>query len=78
MDSDYIFDIGDVVNLLSGGPFMTISEVHGDFINCMWFNNNGDLQKGQFPVETVEFSVPEEKDDIIANFGFPGNQGSDL
>lgn len=34
-----LFDIGDVVTLLSGGPKMTVTEIFtNNTINCMWFN----------------------------------------
>jgi len=32
------FKIGDVVQLLSGGPNMTVCMVNGDEVSCRWFN----------------------------------------
>lgn len=32
------FSVGDVVQLKSGGESMTIEEVDGDNISCVWFD----------------------------------------
>ncbi len=31
------FKVGDVVQLMSGGPKMTVSELAGSQVWCMWF-----------------------------------------
>ena len=33
------FKAGDVVQLKSSGPFMTVSEVEGSQVHCVWFGN---------------------------------------
>ena len=32
-----MFKAGDVVQLKSGGPLMTVSEVNGSIVHCRWF-----------------------------------------
>jgi uncharacterized protein YodC (DUF2158 family) len=38
--------VGDVVQLKSGGPQMTIDEISGDQAHCVWFV--GDDQRGNW------------------------------
>lgn len=38
---------GDVVQLNSGGPKMTVSEIDGDTVYCEWFIE-GDVRRGSF------------------------------
>jgi uncharacterized protein YodC (DUF2158 family) len=45
------FTVGDVVELLSGGPHMTITgiiELNECLISCLWFVDDK-LQSGSFP-----------------------------
>jgi uncharacterized protein YodC (DUF2158 family) len=53
------FDIGDTVALLSGGPAMTVCEVHGDVTACMWFDGS-ELRKANFPSNTIECVILDE------------------
>jgi uncharacterized protein YodC (DUF2158 family) len=49
------FAVGDVVQLKSGGPAMTVSSDGGqssDRIFCEWFWNN-ELRSAHFPPETL-------------------------
>lgn len=48
------FNIGDVVELKSGGPSMTVSELSkdGKMVNCMWFSENTP-KKHMFTNETL-------------------------
>lgn len=50
-----MINVGDVVVLKSGGPLLTVTYV--DFNNsiCIWFNENGILQKEQFPISSLLF-----------------------
>ncbi len=34
--------IGDIVQLNSGGPLMTVESIEGDSCDCCWMNENGD------------------------------------
>src|ERR1700730_234295 len=40
---------GDLVRLRSGGPLMTIKNVEGDQVNCIW-TEEGEIRSGSFPV----------------------------
>jgi uncharacterized protein YodC (DUF2158 family) len=40
---------GDLVRLRSGGPLMTVKNVEGDQVNCIW-SEEGEIQSGSFPV----------------------------
>jgi uncharacterized protein YodC (DUF2158 family) len=47
--------VGDVVQLKSGGPQMTVCKIdeEGITINCCWFNGKK-VEKADFPLETLE------------------------
>ena len=50
---------GDVVVSKSGGPLMTIQNVHSDgLLECSWFRGDNELTTAQFASEAVE-SPPE-------------------
>ncbi len=34
------FKIGDLVQLKSGGPVMTVTYLDGDKVHCRWFNKD--------------------------------------
>jgi len=36
------FSVGDVVQLKSGGEPMTVEEVHGNDVSCVWFEGKKD------------------------------------
>lgn len=48
------FSIGDRVRLKSGGPVMTIEEISGDDISCVWFDNAGVVVRNIFNPQTIE------------------------
>ena len=50
--------VGDIVVLKSGGPRMTVVADDQDNVQCIWFNNNNDLEKAAFLASVV---VPWEK-----------------
>ena len=56
-DEDYEdvaeFEIGDTVQLHSGGPLMTIKEVHVEFLICRWFNKDDNLQSAEFNIQEI-------------------------
>lgn len=42
------FQIGNVVQLLSGGPYMTINEIDNDRVCCIWFPTKENLSSAFF------------------------------
>lgn len=44
---------GDIVQLKSGGPYMTIYSVSGDKIGCVWFVDKKP-EHASFAAETLE------------------------
>jgi uncharacterized protein YodC (DUF2158 family) len=51
------FKPGDVVQVKSGGPSMTIASIEGGQALCQWFDKN--TQKaGRFALETLEKYTP--------------------
>ena len=57
-------EIGDVVQLKSGGPTMTVEvkETAGTVIRCIWFDN-AELKRGIFPAATLKVAEAEGGDD---------------
>lgn len=51
------FKAGDVVRLNSGGPIMTIQEVEGDQVFCVWFDKTKQMH-GRFPAVTIKLYTP--------------------
>lgn len=50
-----IFKVGDLVQLKSGGPVMTIKEINtADSIFCVWFKDV-ELASATFLQDTLEF-----------------------
>jgi uncharacterized protein YodC (DUF2158 family) len=48
-----MFKAGDVVQLKSGGPLMTVSEVDGNSVHCRWFSANEE-KASSFPSELLK------------------------
>lgn len=54
-------EVGDVVQLKSGGPNMTVSKIgHADMSQvgpvhawCAWFDSKGDEKRGNFPLTSL-------------------------
>ncbi|WP_375163870.1 YodC family protein [Phenylobacterium sp.] len=47
------FQLGDVVQLKSSGPLMTVTYASGSSVTCTWFNREG----GTFEVKWADFPV---------------------
>jgi uncharacterized protein YodC (DUF2158 family) len=47
-------EIGDTVKLKSGGPFMTVSSISGDFVSCEWFDMHNQAQTKSFRLITLD------------------------
>jgi uncharacterized protein YodC (DUF2158 family) len=57
---------GDVVTLKSGSQPITVAEVNGDTILCVWMGAEGDLFREALPLavlEPAEIEVSEEEED---------------
>jgi uncharacterized protein YodC (DUF2158 family) len=54
---------GDVVILKSGGHPMTVAEVNGDAIACMWMGGEGDLFRETLPLAVLELADIEASDE---------------
>jgi uncharacterized protein YodC (DUF2158 family) len=61
------FNIGDTVQLKSGGPIMTISMtgLSGGSVQCAWFEENT-LKHGVFHPATLKSAEPNEDGPFIA------------
>ncbi|TYO63393.1 DUF2158 domain-containing protein [Bradyrhizobium hipponense] len=54
--------VGDVVMLKSGGHPLTVAEVKGDDVLCLWMGMEGDLFRETLPLAVLE-QVEEEDED---------------
>ena len=50
-----IFNIGDRTRLKSGGPLMTITEINGNIITCVWFEEGDtkNVNSKEFPSQLL-------------------------
>lgn len=56
------FAIGDEVFLKSGGEKMTVEEIEGNDISCVWFDKNKKIDRNTFPAATLKKApTPEER-----------------
>jgi len=53
------FKVGDIVQLLSGGPKMTVHRIERDSIQCHWFAGSK-LESGWFAPQTLKAVGLEE------------------
>lgn len=58
---------GDIVQLKSGGPALTVIAVEGDGVRCLFFSDElGDFREATIPafaLDSFEFSNGEEDED---------------
>jgi uncharacterized protein YodC (DUF2158 family) len=57
---------GDVVILKSGGLPMTVAEIKGDAVACVWTGGEGDLFRETLPMavlDPVDIEDPDEEED---------------
>lgn len=57
------FSIGDVVQLKSGGPDMTIIEIDNGKALCLWQAWSGETGRHLFPVPCLMTAPPKAKDE---------------
>jgi uncharacterized protein YodC (DUF2158 family) len=50
--------VGDVVQLKSGGPKMTVNFVEENVAACTWFDKNK-KESSRFPVAALKLATPE-------------------
>jgi uncharacterized protein YodC (DUF2158 family) len=53
---------GDIVMLKSGGQPLTVAEVKGDDVLCLWMGMEGDLFRETLPLATL-IQVEEDEED---------------
>ena len=57
------FKVGDVVELKSGSPNMTISKCYGDnTYQCEWFNEKNEVKSYCFDGDMLEIFIPDGLD----------------
>jgi uncharacterized protein YodC (DUF2158 family) len=59
------FKVGDQVELLSGGPVMTITSLPGpyaEYFTAKWFSGKK-LEEGHFESGTIKLSAPKQQND---------------
>ena len=55
---------GDIVMLKSGGQPMTVAEVKGEDVLCLWMGMEGDLFRETLPLATlIQVEEDEDEDD---------------
>lgn len=56
---------GDIVMLKSGGQPLTVAEVKGDEVVCLWMGVEGDLFRETLPLAVLEHleELEDEEDD---------------
>ena len=54
---------GDVVVLKSGGHPITVAEINGDSVTCLWMGHEGDLFRETLPLAVLEPTEIEEDDE---------------
>lgn len=62
-----MFNVGDTVQLRSGGISMTVSAISKDSLQCQWFTATGLLKSAQFdPAMLKEAAPPVTLEELIA------------
>ncbi len=56
------FGEGDVVQLKSGGPAMTVVSADSDECMCKWFRG-ANLERGYFELHALKLYIPPKKND---------------
>ncbi len=53
-----VLDVGDVVQIKSGGSKMTIESVtkDGGYVSCVWSDKDGEIQRGEFSAKVLSKS----------------------
>ena len=59
MDNEAPLKAGDVVELKSGSPKMTIEEISGESANVVWFSKNCEENRGVYSLSTLRKWKPK-------------------
>ena len=54
---------GDIVMLKSGGQPMTVADIKGDEVLCLWMGMEGDLYREELPLAVLEQITEDEDED---------------
>lgn len=54
------FKVGDVVQLRSGGPKMTVTEIHDTGVRTAWFAGSK-KEQGYFPFDSIVIALEDAK-----------------
>jgi uncharacterized protein YodC (DUF2158 family) len=54
------FKVGDVVQLKSGGPLMTVGEVEGEQVTCEWFADKSEARVNVFTAAMLKVHAPPQ------------------
>jgi uncharacterized protein YodC (DUF2158 family) len=54
--TDPALRIGSLVRLRSGGPLMTVKDVKGDQVDCIWADVNGQINTDSFPIVVLRLT----------------------
>ena len=57
------FAEGDLVQLKSGGPIMSVQALGRDRVDCMWFDSQGRLHEKSFGVNSLH--KVEQRSDLL-------------
>jgi uncharacterized protein YodC (DUF2158 family) len=55
--------IGDIVQLKSGGPTMTVTGSERRGVRCDWFGKDEDARCEEFPVDALIVNLPIQRTD---------------
>jgi uncharacterized protein YodC (DUF2158 family) len=65
-DATPLLQSGDLVRLRSGGPFLTVKSVQGEYVICTWWSEEaGDFRSGGFPIAMVAGPVALPPNDAM-------------
>ena len=63
--SEQSFNLGDVVQLKSGGPHLTITEVDGDTATCLYADGNNQLHRHTISVVALKHVLTQSDRDSV-------------
>ena len=62
----YVFNLGDVVTLKSGGPKMTVSWIFANEVTCLWSIASGEIASRAFPPVALVL-IKDSENQVIKN-----------